>query len=311
MGVKTISFRQYRVIVFISVAAVVLAFCAFGVNYYHQFHGVFYNPTRLLTFCSTIFLVVMGVRVLLNMPTDFCVCFLELAIFYSMLLVITLATNAVQLTPFSPIDLQIVAFEKRLGISLLDMLLWAKKYPLFVTILNYAYASLAYQIALLPILAIFLRLHAEFYEYIFLMLVTMLLGFSFYYFFPTTAPASVFVKEYFQESQIATGLKFWQIHYHLVPETNAGGLIALPSFHVIWAWLGTYLFRNTQKIMLFLVPVNFLLGISCVLLGWHYLTDIFGSILILGLAHSFFIMHRSAAKWRETSCEYHAAVEKI
>ena len=277
---KEIPSEQHKVIFFISALAVVLACCAFGVNCHYKFSGVFYNPTRLLTFCSTVFLVVMGVRVLLSMPTNFCVCWFELAMFYSMLLVITLATNAVQLTPFQPIDVKIVAFEKRLGISLLDIIIWAKQYPLLIKFLNYIYASLAYQIALLPILAIFLRLHAELHEYIFLMLVTMLLGFSFYYFFPTTAPASVFVRDYFQEAQIATGLKFWQIHSHIIPKNNDGGLIALPSFHVIWAWLGTYLFRNIQKVRLFLVPLNCLLAISCVLLGWHYLTDIFWQYFI-------------------------------
>lgn len=308
--VKSIFIEKNGFLISIFFLAIILSSSALGVNlFYFNYQGVFYNPTRLLVFCSTFFLIILGFRTLFKIPTDVHACLADLAGFFCMLLVITLATNAVQLTPFTPIDSQIVAFEKRLGLNLLDMMVWAQQYPLLIDVLNYAYGSLNLQIFLLPILAIFLGLRAELYEYIFLMLVTMLIGFSFYYFYPTTAPASVFSREYFRAAQVATGVKFWQIHHHIAPSSDSGGLIALPSFHVIWAVLGTYLLRSIPKIMLVLVPVNILLVISCVLLGWHYLTDVFASALILAAARSLFIMHRSATKRREAGCENHAAIE--
>ena len=230
---------------------------------------------------------------------------------YLVFLVITLATNAVQLTPYPPIDANIVAFERYFGINLLDIVIWTNAHPSLERVLRFAYATLSYQIALPGIIAIFLGFREELHEYCVLMILTMLIGFSFYYFFPTTAPASVFAPEHFRESQVATGLKFWQIHQHIPPETSSGGLIALPSFHVIWAWLGMYMLRKKWFLMLLLVPLNILLSISCVLLGWHYITDLVASALVLAVAHVIFIMHRSATKRRESSCEDHPAIEEV
>lgn len=312
LGVRKIVADKTTFLVTLSLISIILECCAFIVNdRYFAYQGVFYNPARLLTFCSTISLIILGVRYTLNMPTEVFTYIRCLAWLYSVFLIITLATNAAQLTPFPPIDASIVAFESYFGINLLDIVIWANAHPLLGSVLRFAYATLNYQIAILPIIAIFLGLREELHAYFVLMLLTMLLGFSFYYFFPTTAPASVFAQEHFRDAQIATGLKFWQIHQHIAPETSNGGLIALPSFHVIWAWLGTYMLRKQRFIMFFLVPLNILLVISCVLLGWHYITDLVGSVLVLVVAHAILIMHRSATKWRESGGEDHASIEKI
>lgn len=312
MEVKKIVTDKTIFLVTLSLISIILECCVFIVNdRYFAYQGVFYNPVRLLTFCSTIFLIILGVKYTLNMPTAVFAHLRSLAWLYSVFLIITLATNAVQLTPYPPIDTSIVAFERYFGLNLLDIVIWANAHPLLGSVLSFAYATLNYQIAILPIIAIFLGLHEELYEYFVLMLLTMLFGFSFYYFFPTTAPASVFAQEYFRDVQIATGLKFWQIHQHIPPETDNGGLIALPSFHVIWAWLGMNMLRKQWFLMLLLVPINILLYISCVLLGWHYITDIIGSVLILAVAYAILIMHRSATKRRESGCKDHPSIEEI
>jgi membrane-associated phospholipid phosphatase len=114
---------------------------------------------------------------------------------------------------------------------------------------------------------------------------SLLIGFIVYYFFPTTAPASVLHSDYFIKEQLATGLKFTQIHQYIQPTTLDGGLIAFPSFHVIWAWLCLYLIRSWFVVFYVFLFINILLIFSCVMLGWHYFLDIILSFLILLFCH--------------------------
>jgi len=119
------------------------------------------------------------------------------------------------------------------------------------------------------------------HEFYFLLLVSMIIGFVFYYFFPTMAPSSVIDSPYFLEEQRATALKFSQIHHYLQPTTIEGGLIAMPSFHVIWAYLCLYALRGWPILCGILFPVNCLLALACILLGWHYPIDLVGSIVVI------------------------------
>ncbi len=98
---------------------------------------------------------------------------------------------------------------------------------------------------------------------------------------------------FFTEAQRATGIKFTQIHAHTKPDTFKGGMIAFPSFHVIWAWLCAFLIRDWPIAFGLLFILNTVVMLSCVLLGWHYILDIFGSILVIILAH---MIHQKRAK---------------
>lgn len=199
--------------------------------------------------------------------------------------IIALVTNAVQYTPFPPIDEYILKFEVRLGIKMPAILAWLYHHPTFKTLLNFIYDSLPYQMTYIPLALILLGKKTYIREYYFLLLISALMGFSFYYFFPTTAPASIINSDYFSEAQHATELKFIQIHQHIAPTTLDGGLIALPSFHAIWAWLCLYAVRGWPIIFFTLLPVNCLLILSCVLLGWHYFLDIVSAWILIFFAH--------------------------
>ncbi|HBD9376085.1 TPA: phosphatase PAP2 family protein, partial [Legionella pneumophila] len=210
---------------------------------------------------------------------------LELINFFVVMSIIALATNAVQLTPFPPIDKQIIKLEAQLGINMVSILEWTNKYQFFKYLLAIIYDTLPYQMSILPLCVI---VSGRFYilkDYYFLLLSTTLLGFTFYYFFPTTAPASEIQNSLFAPEQIATGLKFYQIHHYIQPTTIEGGLIALPSFHTIWAILCVYLIKDWFIPCLLLSIINVLLILSCVLLGWHYPVDILTAIILVGLSY--------------------------
>ncbi len=280
-----IKLHSNRVVLLLTIFTVLLSNIVFAVNYiFFKYHGNNYFPNNIFVIGLIIFLFNIGLRIQLGNHNKYLPYLADLAWYYVVLLVIAFATNAVQLTPFAPIDRQILAFEKLFGINLLNLVIWAKEYKLLLDILYIAYDFLTYQMVILPLCAIVLGMRDELREYYILLLLTILIGFSFYYFYPTTAPASVFPQEYFSSSQVATGLKFTQIHNHLLPSTIEGGLIALPSFHVIWAWLSLYLIRRIRILFAFLVPINILIVLSCVLLGWHYLSDVLASVLVLAIA---------------------------
>ncbi|BCA95483.1 hypothetical protein TUM19329_18440 [Legionella antarctica] len=207
--------------------------------------------------------------------------------------VIALATNAVQLTPFPTIDRKILSIEEFFGIHMSYIMKWTNGHTNLKTLLSIIYDSLPYQMSILPLIIIAAGRFHLIREYYFLLLFTTLLGFSFYYFFPTTAPASIVTSPFFSPAQIATGLKFNQIHNHMIPTTNEGGLIALPSFHTIWALLNVYLLKEWPVACILLLTINCLLIASCVLLGWHYVIDIIAAIFLVAISYYFLTFYKA------------------
>jgi membrane-associated phospholipid phosphatase len=138
----------------------------------------------------------------------------------------------------------------------------------------------------LPLLFIFIDQFELLREYYFLLLVTTLIGFIIYYFFPTTAPASVMKGAYFSSEQLATGLKFHEIHSGIPPSTNLGGLIAFPSYHCIWALCCLYLLKDHPIPFFILLVLNSIILISCFMIGWHYLADVIGGVLVTYIAYT-------------------------
>lgn len=205
----------------------------------------------------------------------------EVLYFYLTIAVIIIATNAVQLTPFAPIDPLLIKIDRALGFDQAQWMKWVAGIPWLHNVLVLGYASIKYQLILVPLIVI---INSQFYQmrsFYLLLLISCLIGFSFYYFFPSKAPSSYINSAYFTAEQYATGIKFDQIHQHRQPGTLEGGLIAMPSFHTIWAWLCTFLACDIPIVFFILVPLNIILTIACVLLGWHYLADIPGSLVIL------------------------------
>lgn len=256
-------------------------------HWVYQFQGNNYFPENIPLFALLLILINAGLSLCFLKESKPCQIGRELIYFLGIMVLIACATNAVQLTPFPIIDKHIIHLETQLHISMQTILNWTDEHPQFKNLLAIIYDSLPYQMSILPLLVIAsCRVHLI-REYYFLLLSTTLFGFGFYYFFPTTAPASMISSPLFSVDQIATGLKFNQIHHYINPTTNAGGLIALPSFHAIWAILCVNLLREWLIPCVLLAVMNTLLIASCVLLGWHYCTDIVGSIVVLLISYCF------------------------
>ncbi|MFO3112447.1 phosphatase PAP2 family protein [Legionella pneumophila serogroup 1] len=276
----------FRYFILLAGTIVSLSLIALIINYtIYQFPGNNYFPPNTPVIACIILLNYIGMILVFGKNNRVTRSGLELINFFVVMSIIALATNAVQLTPFSPIDKQIIKLEAQWGINMVSILEWTNKYQYFKYLLAIIYDTLPYQMSILPLCVI---VSGRFYilkDYYFLLLFTTLLGFTFYYFFPTTAPASEIQNSLFTPEQIATGLKFHQIHHYIQPTTIEGGLIALPSFHTIWAILCIYLIKDWFIPCLLLSIINVLLILSCVLLGWHYPIDILAAIILVGLSY--------------------------
>lgn len=267
----------------------VLSTIVFVLNYYvYQFPGNNYFPPQMTGLGIILILTLLGTYLLFDTNSNYFKIIRELIYFFLVISVIANATNAIQLTPFNPIDEQLISIDQAFSVHLEQIMAWAARIPWLNNILKLSYDSLSYQMAYLPFVMIFARKFSYLHEYYSLLFLTALLGFSFYYFFPTMGPASFMKSPYFVTEQYATGVKFAEIHRHIPPSTLDGGMIAMPSFHVIWACLCLYLSRCWPILFIVLVPLNILLIASCILLGWHYVIDLIGSFITLVLAYGIY-----------------------
>lgn len=244
-----------------------------------------YSPFNIKWACTALILTYLGTCLYYTSSHHITQKIKELGLFFGCMALVLLGTNAVQYTPFTPIDQNILNWSTWIHTDVAQTIAWTYAHPTLYKSMTLIYKSIDYQLTYLPLMFILFGRFKRLHEYYFLLLTTALIGFTFYYFFPTTAPASVVNSPYFIEAQYATGLKFKQIHAHIKPTTIEGGMIAFPSFHVIWAWLCVWLVRDWTWVFKPLLILNTGIAVSCVLLGWHYILDIIASFAVLGIAH--------------------------
>lgn len=274
----------------------------------HIFHytGIKYYPKEGLQACFTVVLLYFAMHYRFGRNHSITRRTKLLLIYFAVLVLVAILTTAAQYTPFPLIDESILKAEP---FDLLAIVLWTQQHPKLHNLLFCIYNSLNFEIAVLPFLLI-MRLKKEYlYEFLIFVLYTALLGFVFYYFYPSNGPACILNPDYFAPYQQATGVRFAEVHQRIPPSTLEGGLVACPSFHTIWAWLMVYAIRPFRLLFWLLLPYNMVIIIACIMLGWHYFIDIFGALMILGIAHGLCIMHGTTAKRCETRSENHPCIQ--
>ena len=284
--------KKNNIYLYALVAVIVIASIAmFSVNrYWYRFPGLFYFEPSFLGLSMLLYMIRSGLKLQFGLSDDaeLLKFMKELSVYAFIIVVVIFATSAIQYTPFNPIDKKILMVEHYLHLDLKAAIAWlASKSDISVGA-TFIYNSVCYQVLFFPILVMLWRRYNVFYEFYFLVLVSWIIGSMIYYFFPTTGPASVIDSPYFIEAQRATGLKFWQLHHYIQPVTEDGGMIAMPSFHVIWAWLCVYLMRPWPFVFWPIFLINSIVAVCCVLLGWHYFLDVVGSVLTMLLSHAIY-----------------------
>ncbi len=203
-----------------------------------------------------------------------------LGLFYWCLLANMILVNSVQSTPFSPIDMWLLKADRMMGFNTSIMMAWTHNHPHIHKLFNIAYAGLVFELLGIPILLTIFNGRRSLEIFYIAQLSSMIVGSLIYYFWPTVAPSGIVHSPYFLHMQDDTSQRFYQIHHYLKPTSQDGGLIAFPSFHVIWAILLTNACRAKKIFFYPMVCFNIVVILSTVFLGWHYVTDVIGGFVV-------------------------------
>jgi hypothetical protein len=206
--------------------------------------------------------------------------FLYLSIFYLSIYFVV----AIQLTPFHLIDNQLLHWDEMLHYDPIWIMETLSHYPWAKIMLDNAYDFILLEMLIVPFYLIIVGKYHDVKQLFYLFLSTVLLGGAIYFFWPTLGPACFLSSPYFTESQRNIGLNFYNLHHSLPPALHAGGPIGMPSFHVIWALLSQYSIRHVRWMWFTLLPINCLIILSTLFLGWHYFVDILGGFFVVFFA---------------------------
>lgn len=188
--------------------------------------------------------------------------------------------NAIQATPFKPIDAHLLSLDRDLDFHTAALMTWTHDHPIIHHLFKISYSLITIELMLIPGLITLFGARKSLSVFYIAQLSTLIVGCLIYYFWPTMAPSGIVHNPYFTHAQQDTSHRFWQIHHYEMPTTTKGGLIAFPSFHVIWAILFINACRS-QKLLFYPVAIiNTIIILSTVFLGWHYLADLISGIMI-------------------------------
>lgn len=273
---------QNRKLLLLWILLLCLSLCAYIINlFFYQYKGNNYFLNGFWSVGLSLILMVSGSILLFKEHNPITKRITEILVFYLVIAALAFATNVVQLTPFPPIDRAIITVENFLGFNLTRVVAWSLHYPLLRALLGLCYDTLPYQLSILPLVIIAAGAYNKIRLFETRLLLSAIIGFTIYYFFPTIGPATALQSPVFASQQFATGLKFFQIHHYQNVTTMDGGMIAMPSFHAIWAWYCLELVKGWPIALILLSTINFLLILACVFLGWHYPADLLVSFFLI------------------------------
>lgn len=189
--------------------------------------------------------------------------------------------DGVQFTPFPPIDSFLSSADHVFHIEETSLLNWVYAHYFLLLTLKITYKSLVVQWLLMPLILFCTDQKKQFPIYLIISLLACLIGAGVYYFFPSIGPASIYSNEHFTREQLETVLNFKEIHHYLMVTTFDGGMIAFPSFHVLWSVITIYILRHSNRILFTLIlALNGIAILSTLLLGWNYTIDIICGVAV-------------------------------
>lgn len=191
-----------------------------------------------------------------------------------------LATT-IEATPFALIDHTLYQLDLLLGINTTTLVTWIHAHPTLHHTLTNFYLSLDLQLIVIPFFLMIFNQKKRLGIFFISQFISCIIGSLIYFFFPTVGPSGVIHSRFLPLDQMNLPIRFYEIHHYFMITNTTGGLIAFPSFHVIWATLLTYTARGKKYILYPLILINTILVASTVLLGWHYFTDVVAGFIIV------------------------------
>ncbi len=183
-------------------------------------------------------------------------------------------------TPFHLQDNVIYLLDKMVGFNLLTFINHTYQYPWLITIANAAYYLLFPAIMIVPIILALLKDERQVYTYVYAYIISCLIGFAIYYFFPSSDPANVFHSKYLPAGAEHVVLQFRLDHHYNAAGYFRAGYVGLPSFHTIWSVLIACVTYHRKYLFYPIAFFSSAVIASTLILGWHFLMDDIAGIIV-------------------------------
>ncbi|WP_423062700.1 phosphatase PAP2 family protein [Candidiatus Paracoxiella cheracis] len=203
---------------------------------------------------------------------------------YIISLLMLCADTAVMTTPFSLKDQFFNAADNFFGFNLPAFLNQVARHPSLKHFLEIIYLLLFPALKIFPLILAAMREEKQVYKFTINFIITCLIGFTIYYFWPTSAPADVIHNSQLTRLQHHLATQFDRIHAHESIHLFQAGLIAFPSYHTIWAILLAYMFWPRKYLFYPVAVFSSLVIVATLASGWHFLTDIIGGMIVAMLS---------------------------
>lgn len=277
--------KETRLIYFLILLTAVLGSIYIGVNALTtQYPGLFYLPMRWVYLSPFVFAITLLGMYADKMSPRLAYFSRSYGTFFFILISFAILTTGIQYTPFHVIDTELVKWDQLLGFNTPALMQWTALHPVIKKIFECAYGFLDVEMFLVPLLLGFCKNQQAVNRFFITILVAFLIGTTVYYFFPTGSPASIFQSPYFLSGEQAVYTKFYEVHHYQAVSVMGTGMISFPSFHVTWAILLCYALFDKKWIFSIMAVINVILIFSTLFLGWHYLIDVFGGIILAMLS---------------------------
>lgn len=207
-------------------------------------------------------------------------------LYYCIVVALGVLTTGIQYTPFPLIDHHLARIDAFFGYNSVAVLNWTYNHPHFKTFLEYAYDAIGPELFIIPLFLGVMKDRRSVNIYFYAIIFSYLIGTTIYYFLPTAGLTVVFSDPHFMKLEHDTYLKFMEVHLREVITTYQGGMIAFPSFHVIWSILVAHALIRHKYVFYPVAIFNIFVIASTMLLGWHYMTDVIGGFVVAGICIS-------------------------
>jgi PAP2 superfamily len=230
---------------------------------YHGYFSLSWSKFGLgMLCCGCLF----AMSIWFKMPAAIAFLLKSYAWYFAAFLGFLVMLDGVQYTPFPAMDLFLTSLDHALHLHETALREWTSLHPILLSMLRLTYYSVPVQWVLMPLLLVLAHRREQIYFYLTASLVAYLLGVGIYYFFPTVGALSVPMG-------------------HLLDPAVNGGIIAFPSFHVLWSVIIVYTMRHTPT--LFFAPIltlNLMSVAATLCLGGEYAIDVLCGIFVGAVA---------------------------
>ena len=181
------------------------------------------------------------------------------------------------------VDSTLAAMDGYMGFSSPEIVLMFRNYPWLYIIFSFIYNCILFQSVVVILYFSFIGEKIYLERFLMLFLISLLLTIFIGALLPAAGPYVWY--NYSPSPELQSALdRLYEIRNNIVNITKEDGIITVPSFHAIAAFIYIYTFRNEKKIIFIpILILNLLMVFSCLPIGQHYLTDIVAGATVFAL----------------------------